>query len=404
MSNNVFAISNDIHQIIPFYPALTSGEVTDVIPKLQALAQAGNMWANYILGIYFIFGRVPGHYNFNKSYPVGFVKENAFVPICEQLGLGYLIQLLKIQGPHVESFHMKGIYDLFKIVEGKAAFFENNDIECRPTDTEYIQLKKLFDSPDQIRNLLVRLDHYEIYLDYAKHKLELFEQSNDENDFKTAVNCLNKIVEKSEFNQFNLYDISEAHYLLGKIHLFGNAYQRRDAKIGVAHIEASRIDKAYVLLLDFYKGFGETYIKSIRKCIGMITDESLRLRLTHENGFPVPKTVDIASLLKKLHFSPAIDNIEPAVSIDALPTENAETAYEEKLKEDDLLKESLEIAENFDPTLLLDSDDVDSSISMDLNDDIDDHFDQPDDIDSDFMIEEEFELPIFDDDDETDYP
>ena len=400
MSNNVFAISNNINQILPFYPELISGEVTDVIPKMQALAQAGNMYANYVLGIYLIFGKVPRHYKFHKSYPHGFVKQNALINISEQLGLSYLIQLLKIKGSQVESYHLKGIYDLFKIVEGKAPFFENNDIECRPTETDYLQLKKLFDAPDQIRNILVRLDYYEIYLDYAKHKLEQFKNSNDEGDFKTALEYLNKIVEKSEFNQFNVFDISEAHYLLGKIYLFGNQYHKRNAETGIRHIEASRLDRAYVALLQFYKGFGEQYIKSIRKCISMINDSDLRLKLMQENGFPLPVPVNISDILRKLHFSPAIENIEPILKIEATPVHTEEDIYEEKLKEDAALLDSKKIAEDFDPASLMgsvtdetNSDEVDNDEMIHVEKD-----EHPD-----FIADYDFELHQFEDEDEDEH-
>lgn len=394
MSNNVFAISNDINQILPFYPELISGEVADVIPKMQAMAQAGNMYANYVLGVYFIFGRVPRHYKFYKSYAVGCVKKEALITISEQLGLSYLIQLLKIQNQQVESYHLKGIFDLYKIVEGKAVFFENNDIACRPTETEFLQLKKLFDAVDQIRNILVRFDHYEIYLDHAKHKLELFSESNDKEDFKEALDCLNKIVEKSEFNQFNVFDISEAHYLLGKIHLFGNEFHKRDAKAGVEHIQSSRLDKAYVALLDFYKGFGDKYIKSIRKCLGMINDQALRVELMKQNGFTVPVAVDITDVLKKLHFSPVIENITPVLSVESLPEyseedSQEEDSYEAKLREEELLKEDLSRAEDFDTTLLDDNTDLEMEINLTDDAPIDED-------DSDHMNVDEFEYPDMD--------
>lgn len=196
MSNTTLAVSDDINQILPFYQKLATGDVSDVIPKMQALAHAGNMYANYVLGIYLIFGRVPRHYNFNKSYPEGYVYENSLLKLNEQLGLSHLIQLVRLKD-NVEQYQMKGIYDLYKIIDGQAVFFKNNDIQCRPTEDRFPQLKKLFDSKAQIRDILVRLDHYEVYLDYALFKLETFAQTQEEDDFKTALKYLNKIVEKN---------------------------------------------------------------------------------------------------------------------------------------------------------------------------------------------------------------
>ena len=247
----------------------------------------------------------------------------------------------------------------------------------------------------------MRLDHFEVYLDYAKHKLELFKETNEEEDFNTALNCLNKIVEKSEFNQFNVFDISEAHYLLGKIYLFGNAFHKRDAKVGIEHIESSRLDKAYLALLEFYKEFGNKYIKSIRKCIGMISDQSLRLSLMQENGFPLPASVDISNVLKKLHFSPAIGNIEPVLSVETLPSDSEENSYEESLKKEELLRESKNIAEDFDPSAL--SDLIEDDVNMEIH--LDDDYmlgENQDDEAPDFIMEQEFEYPELDEPEDPD--
>lgn len=402
MSNTTLAVSDDINQILPFYQKLATGDVSDVIPKMQALAHAGNMYANYVLGIYLIFGRVPRHYNFNKSYPEGYVYENSLLKLNEQLGLSHLIQLVRLKD-NVEQYQMKGIYDLYKIIDGQAVFFKNNDIQCRPTEDRFPQLKKLFDSKAQIRDILVRLDHYEVYLDYALFKLETFAQTQEEDDFKTALKYLNKIVEKTEFNQFNIYDISEAHFQLGKIYLFGNKYCKRDAKLGIEHIEAARLDKGFVALLNFYKAFGDKYIKSIRKCIGMIVDVDIRQKLIVECGFAIPPVVDTSEILRKLHATPVIQNLKPAITVeDSEEAEtDEETDQEELITEEEVLRNTQAIAEEFDSSLLDSMGDEEYTSSIDdadvelagvdgdqpLNFVEEDEFDIPDD---DLMVEPDF--------------
>lgn len=393
MSNNTLAVSDDINQILPFYQKLATGDVADVIPKMQALAHAGNMYANYVLGIYLIFGRVPRHYNFNKSYPESYVQQNSLLKLNEQLGLSHLIQLIRLKD-NVEQYQMKGLYDLYKIIDGSSEFFKNNDIQCRPTENSFTQLKKLFDSKGHIRDILVRLDHYEIYLDYAKHKLANFDETQNEEEFKQALSYLNKIVEKSEFNQFNVHDISEAHYQLGKIYLFGNAFCKRDAKAGIGHIEAARLDKGFVTLLEFYKAFGDQYIKSIRKCIGMIVDNDLRKKLLIENGFVAPDKVDTSEILRKLQAAPVIQNTKPAITIDEIEDEeiDEEAALEAKLTEDEVLRNTQSIAEEFDSSLL---DDTEEPLFVSSTDDADEALmgEGGDDDHLDFMEQDEFEVP-----------
>lgn len=398
MSNKPLAVSDDINQILPFYQKLATGNVAEVLPKIQALAHAGNMYANYVLGIYLIFGRVPRHYNFNKIYPVGYVKENSLSTLNEQLGLKHLIQLLKM-GENVEQYHLKGLYDLYCIIDGQQNFFINNDIECRPKNGSYPQLDKLFSSKDRVRDVLVKLDHYEVYIDYAKHKLEQFSHNNNKEDFETALDHLNKVVEKAEFNQFNLFDISEAHFLLGKIYLSGNPHCKRDVKSAIKHIDAARLDKGFVVLLNFYKSFGDQYIKSIRKCIGMITDLELQEKLIIENGFTVPERIDTSAILKKLQSTPVIENLTPVISIQGNTESGTEddiaAMQQEQEVAQDVLRKEQAIAEDFDRSLLDDDiADVDSDSDDLMYDQVDHTEQQPD-----FMEDHPFDEPDLADDD-----
>lgn len=200
-------------------------------------------------------------------------------------------------------------------------------------------------------------------------------------------------MKKTEFNQFNIYDISEAHYQLGKIYLFGNKYCKRDAKLGIKHIEAARLDKGFVALLNFYKAFGDKYIKSIRKCIGMIVDVDIRQKLIVECGFAIPPVVDTSEILRKLHATPVIQNLKPAITVeDSEEAEtDEETDQEELITEEEVLRNTQAIAEEFDSSLL------DSMGDEEYTSSIDDADVELAGVDGDqplnFMEEDEFDIP-----------
>ncbi|OIH12103.1 hypothetical protein A7M79_01040 [Acinetobacter baumannii] len=390
MSRGAISTSEDINQILPFYHKLIEGDVSDTLPKLQKISESGNLYASYILASYFLFGKVPRFYKFHKQYEQGIVRKQSFIEINEQVGLQYFIRMLKIQANVIQYYQLKGIYDFYSILKGTDPFFTTNDIECRPKEGKNVHLLDLFSKSENIMDLLVKLDHFEIYLDYAKSKLKSSERNHSEEDFKTAISLLNRIVLKTDFNQFNLYAIRSANLILGKIYLHGTTYLKPDIKKGIGYLLEANLDEGYVFLINYYKEFGDSYRKSIRKAIGMISNINLRNTLLVENGFPeiVPP-----------NFSKILENIKNAVEVTNFNTmekisyEVELTEEEKKAKEEQMLKEAQELAASFDTSLF----EEDKGESDDEGGDVDttDFGDSDDDIG---FVEEEYDQDILGDD------
>ena len=291
--------NEELAQTMPHYLALKSGKPDASLPELKFLADSGNMYSSYVLGSYFLFGQMPRHYSFNVMYPAGLVQAEALTPLNPAFGLSHLVRLLKFKDNVAEAFQLECVYDLYKIVQGSAPFFKTNDINCRPQPNENSPMRALFSSAKKLMDLLLKLDHYEIYLDYAKTKLSEFNQSNDQSDLNEALSYLNKITDVSEFNVFSFHDVSQAHFLLGKLYLQGNDYITVDPKIGIPHIQKARSDDGYEMLLDYYKQYGDKYRKSMSKSIYFIKDVDRRQALLAANGFEIVPLPDISALLLK---------------------------------------------------------------------------------------------------------
>ena len=290
---------SDIAEVLPYLSDLHKGETVDAISKLAALVAAENKYAAYVLGSLFLFGKTPRYYIFTKSYDVGEVKRKSLIEIQEELGFKYWVGLLKLKGAEIEDFHLEGLYDLYKVMQGTAEFFTNNDIECRPQSDNH-PMYKLFSSEHQLRDFLYRQNHPEVFLDVARDSLVSFSETQSEDDLNRALECLKKILNGDIFSRYSQYEIAHANLEVGKLYLYGNQYFKSDVRKAIAYLTESKLDKAYVVLLDYYKQYGTKYILSIRKCIGMISDDALRLKLYEENDLAPPAIVDIAESLNLL--------------------------------------------------------------------------------------------------------
>lgn len=290
---------SDIGEVLPYLTDLHAGNTVEAIGKLKELVDSENKYAAYVLGSLFMFGKTPRFYIFHKSYEVGEVKRKSLLEIQEELGFQYWVNLLKLKGVEIEEFHLEGLYDLYKVMQGTSEFFANNDISCRPQDDTH-PMYRLFSSEHQLRDFLYRQNHFEVYLDVARDALKRFKDSPNAEDMALAVECLKKILSGDIFSRYSQYEIAHGNFEVGKLYLQGNAYFERDMRKAISYLTQSRLDESYVYLLDYYKQFGDKYIASIRKCVGMIRDDQLRLKLYQENNITPPKLVDLTESLNLL--------------------------------------------------------------------------------------------------------
>lgn len=290
-------VSKDIVDVLEFYDDLKTENVQQALEDLQRLAQADNKYAAYVLGSMYLFGKTPRYYIFDKEYEEGEVKRRAAVDIKEEYGFSYWISLLKMNSAEIEEFHLEGLFDLYKIIQGTARFFKTNDISCRP-QSEQDRMYSLFKNEHKLRDFLYRQNHYEVFLDVALDALKRFEESPNRDDMELAISCFNSILGGEIYCRFTQFQLAHANLGLGRIYLHGNEFVEKDVRAAIQHYTASRLDIAYCELIDFYKSYGDQYIASIKKCIRMVRDNELRYSLYVEN------------------------NIEPAVEVDAIASLN----------------------------------------------------------------------------------
>lgn len=292
-------VSKDIVEVLEFYDDLKTENVQRALEDIQRLAKSDNKYAAYVLGSMFLFGKTPRYYIFDKDYEDGEVKRRAKVDIKEEYGFSYWISLLKMNSSEIEEFHLEGLFDLYKIIQGTAQFFKTNDISCRP-QSEQDRMYSLFKNEHKLRDFLYRQNHYEVFLDVALDALQRFEESPNRDDMDLALSCFNNILGGEIYCRFTQYQLAHANLGLARIYLHGNEFVEKDVRAAIKYYTASRLDIAYCELIDFYKGYGDQYIASIKKCIGMVRDEELRQRLYAENNIEPVVEVDIIATLKIL--------------------------------------------------------------------------------------------------------
>lgn len=374
--------------VLPYFAQLQSKPVPEVVEEIRQLADSGNIYACYVYGIYHIFGKVPRHYAFHREYPAGEVRQKASISLNERLGLSYLIKLFKFKGQDVQEFHLEGIYDLHKIVEGTAALFKSNDLACRPKSMSD-PLYQLFSSSEKIKHLLGRLDHYEAYLDFGIVAIERFERNNKEDDLWTAIDYFSRILGDDLFCRFDQYDLSKANYHMGRLYLYGNDYLPKDSEKGVAHLVAAYSDEAFCELISYYLGYGDKYLRSIKRCIGLIQDEQLKAAKYKECGIAPPEPVDLMTSIQRLLQAAPVQKqqVDLSALVDAQPEPAQERVQESgALAVDDgqtvvsmfeMIGDN-QIADSTVPTSMADEFEDDEDLSF-FDDDDDDDFAIPDD-------------------------
>lgn len=373
----------DIAEVLPYLSEVQSGNLVVAIDKLKELVASDNKYAAYMLGSLYLFGKTPRYYIFNKSYEVGEVKRKSLLEIQEESGFNYWVQLLKLKGAAIEDFHLEGLYDLYKVMQGSAEFFKTNDIDCRPTDENH-PMYNLFKSEHKLRDFLYRQKHHEVYLDVAKDSLVEFNNSGNEESLKLAVECFQRILNGDVFNRHTQYEVSHANFEVGKLFLYGNEFIERDMRKAIAHLTESRLDVAYCELLEYYKTYGDKYIVSIRKCIGLIRDPELRAQLYKENNLQPPKAVSISDSLSRL-----ISTQRKVVDVKDYTYDEAVVIKVPKIvDEQKALQSDAEIAASFE---LLDGDDDD----FDSTDSNADEYTDPNETDP-IHLEDEYSVDDFD--------
>lgn len=289
----------DADAIIPYFDELINGDSADALKSIKALADAGNLFASYVLGSFFLFGATPRFYDFNTAYELGVVKKNARIEPSETFGISCFLRLLKIKEGDIPLYQLEGIFDLYKIISGDAAFFSSNDIQCRPKDG-LGQLGPLFKNGPSIKNLLVKLDHHEIYLDEAKSLLAEFEVSADNLLLDKAISYLESILNEREIYKFSMHDISYANLMMARLYAAGAGHLKTNMVEAVRHYEEARLDEGYQELIGHMKQKGDRYKKFIKKYIGLVKSRDLKIKLFEENGFVVPDVPDVSEALRRL--------------------------------------------------------------------------------------------------------
>lgn len=369
----------DIAQLSPFYDKLDSNEVESIIDDILKLAEDGNKYAVYLYASLKLFGRKPRYYKFSKAYPAGEVERNAVMTIDEQTGLMQFASMLKIQPGEIGYFHIEALYDLYKIVDGRDEFFKTNDIKLRPK-SENDTFHSLFDIKDRLRNLLIKMDYPEIYIDAAEHYLEKYSITFAKLDIDKAIKFLKQIIEDEYQTRFSVTDLSRAYFLLGRLLLRGAIHVQRSEAKGIAYLEASRSDDAMLELIRYYKESDQDYSADIKHCLGLIQDEERKNIAYKECAVERPKPVDINETLdrlisikpnKKASLNMAFDFDAPAVNVD----ERLSTKSEEQPRksDEDVTRQAMEVAQSFE--LLSDSDDEDDGGVVNLSSG-DDAFDE----------------------------
>lgn len=372
-------ISRDVVEVLEFYDDLKTDNVQRALEDLQRLAKSDNKYAAYVLGSMFLFGKTPRHYIFDKVYEEGEVKRKSLIDIKEDYGFSYWVSLLKMNSAEIEEFHLEGLFDLYKIIQGTAQFFKTNDISCRPQN-EQDRMFRLFKNEHKLRDFLYRQNHYEVFLDVALDALDRYEESPNQEDMELAVSCFKKIIGGEIYCRFTQYQLAHANLGLGRIYLRGNDFVERDIRAAIHHYSASRLDVAYCELIDFYREYGDQYIASIKKCISMVRDAELRRKLYEDNDIQPVIDIDITASLQILESTKRkradISNYnfdEGGLVVKKPRVIDADEAY----------KADQEIANSFNELLSDDFDDDDESGSESLrddysNDDDDMDFDEPD--------------------------
>lgn len=292
-------ISKDIIDVLEFYDDLKTENIERALEDLQKLAKSDNKYAAYVLGSIFLFGKTPRYYIFDRDYEEGEVKRKSLIDIKEEYGFSYWISLLKMNSAEIEEFHLEGLFDLYKIIQGTAQFFKTNDISCRPK-SEQDRMFSLFKNENKLRDFLYRQNHYEVFLDVALDALKRYQESPNRDDMELAVSCFKNILGGEIYCRFTQYQLAHANLGLGRIYLYGNEFVEKDVRTAIKYFTTSRLDIAYCELIDFYKGYGDQYIASIKKCIGMVRDDELRQKLYADNNLEPVLEVDITATLKIL--------------------------------------------------------------------------------------------------------
>lgn len=371
---------SDIGEVLPYLPDLHAGVTEEAVAQLKTMVEKDNKYAAYVLGSLFMFGKTPRFYIFNKTYEVGEVKRKSIIEIQEELGFSYWVNLLKIKGAEIEDFHLEGLYDLYKVMQGSSDFFTTNDISCRPKDENH-PMYRLFQSEHQLRDFLYRQNHFEVYLDVARDALKSFDESPCDKEMKLAVDCLKKILNGDVFSRYSQYEIAHANFEVGKLYLIGNQYFERDMPKAIAYLKESRLDEAYVYLLGYYKQFGDKYKLSIRKCIGMIRDDKLREQLYQENNLKPSTTVDLFESLNQL-----IATQRKAVDIGEYGLDGDLVIKVPKIVNEKLVAQAdAEIANSFEAIT-----DLDLSADLDLGDGLDDGDSNQNDDDATYDVSDEY--------------
>lgn len=353
---------SDMADVLPYLADLHAGDTVNAISKLKELVASDNKYAAYVLGNLFLFGKTPRYYLFNKSYEVGEVKRKSLLEIQEEVGFQYWVGLLRLKGAEIEDFHLEGLYDLYKVMQGTSEFFKTNDISCRPQSEDH-PMFGLFNSQENLRDFLYRQNHCEIYLDVARDALKRFKESPNRSDMDMAVGCLNNILSGDIFSRYSQYEIAHANFEVGKLYLYGNAFFEKDMRKAIFYLTESKLDAAHIFLLDYYKQFGDKFIRSMRKCIGMVRDDALRQKLYQDNNIEPPKSVDIAESLNLL------------AGTRKKPTDLGEYGLEgdfvvkipKVIDGQKVVENDIEIANSFEMIETLDLDDLDSDAVEDFN-------------------------------------
>lgn len=405
----------DADAIIPYFDELINGDSADALKSIKAFADAGNLFASYVLGSFFLFGATPRFYDFNTAYELGLVKKNARIEPSETFGISCFLRLLKIKEGDIPLYQLEGIFDLYKIISGDAAFFSSNDIQCRPKDG-LGQLGPLFKNGPSIKNLLVKLDHHEIFLDEAKSLLAEFEVSADNLLLDKAISYLESILNEREIYKFSMHDISYANLMMARLYAAGAGHLKINMAEAIRHYEEARLDEGYQELIGHMKLKGDRYKKFIKKYIGLVKSRDLKVKLFEENGFAVPDVPDVSEALRRLvktkpasssdlNFSfefesPVIKESLPESLPVSTPEEHKEPELvESKLSEEEIAKvveKTRKEAETLEILDLTDEVESDSEVEL-LDDESPDDEDPEDGLKDDFEFVEEF--PEFDDSD-----
>lgn len=327
-------LDDDVTKVLMIYDDLMDLEKSaQAIEVIENYADHNNTFACYVLGSLYLFGKPPRHYDFNRKYDAGTIKQNALIPINEKKGLAYYVRLLSFESELVQNYHLEGIFDLFRIVKGDAPLFDGNDLQCRPVD-ESNTLVALFSSADNILEILDDFNYYEAYVDQALSCLEQYSKTSSEAFLTKAIGHLKSVINGSS-NPFCQYDIVRAHTELAKIYLYGNTHVKPDHKKATSLIGKAKSDLGFLMLLDFYENSKHENIDDIQFALSRIVDDQIRYdqRLRFNMPYPVSPKERIEKLWTLLGIKTPLMGDQSVIE---RPKSNSQTTAQADEQEDAL--------------------------------------------------------------------